>query len=281
DVVAQRPESPPESPRSVVSHLNERGGAVSVIVARHSLEVSVELEVFHRVLVVTLHEADGRDALTDQPKNPEGYLVFVRAHYLDSPTVGLEHRRVVDAQSVGVGDGGLLVGIDGTDTETRVASTEHFYHVSGSPSRLILPLVEIGELDILVQPVDDGLGLLRRGEDGFASEIEVYVVEVESDIGEDGQAERRDDDGACIEEAREAPEARHERQPRAQGEQDDHRDQPACEPYRVDHVEAVHGKAIAARAFGRSGRDRPGRWGGRSRRRTGRGLPWRKAGSAR
>jgi hypothetical protein len=79
------------------------------------LEVSVELEVLHRVLIVAFQEADRRDLLPDDPQDPEHDLVLVGAHHLDPAPVGLEHGRVVDPHPVGVGDGRLLVGIDGAD----------------------------------------------------------------------------------------------------------------------------------------------------------------------
>jgi hypothetical protein len=79
------------------------------------LEVSVELEVLHRVLIVAFQEADRRDLLPDDPQDPEHDLVLVGAHHLDPAPVGLKHGRVVDPHPVGVGDGRLLVGIDGAD----------------------------------------------------------------------------------------------------------------------------------------------------------------------
>jgi hypothetical protein len=54
----------------VGSHLDEGGGSCPRGCDRHALEVGVELEVLHRILVVTLHEADRRDLLTDHPEDP-------------------------------------------------------------------------------------------------------------------------------------------------------------------------------------------------------------------
>ena len=122
DVIPEGLEGPPHPPHSMKSHLHDRGRPLPVAVTGNTLEVGVELEVFHRVFVVALHEADGRDLLADDPKDPKGDLVFVRAHHLDSTAVGLEHGRVVDPHPVSVGDRGLLVGVDGSHVEARVAS---------------------------------------------------------------------------------------------------------------------------------------------------------------
>ena len=121
DVVAEGLEGPPQPARAVGSHLDDGGGALSVAVPGHALEVGVELEVVDRVLVVAFHEADRRDPLAEDPEDPERDLVLVRARHLDPAAVGLEHGGVVDPHPVGVGDRRLRVGIDGADPKARVA----------------------------------------------------------------------------------------------------------------------------------------------------------------
>ena len=142
------------------SHLNEGGRTVSVAVAGHALEVGMELEVLHGVLVVALHEADRGEPLTHHAENSQGDLVLVRAHHLDSPAARLEHGGIVDSHPVGVGHRRLLVRIDGAHVQARVAPSEHFHHLPRPPPRLVLRLVEVGELDVLVEAVDHRLGLL-------------------------------------------------------------------------------------------------------------------------
>ena len=209
-------------------------------VTGNTLEVGVELEVFHRVFVVALHEADGRDLLADDPKDPKGDLVFVRAHHLDSTAVGLEHGRVVDPHPIGVGDRRLLVGVDGSHVEARVASAKDVNHVLGASPLLILRLIEIRQLHIPAEVVHDALGLLRGGEDPLPREIEVRVVEHEGNVGENQEAERRDHDADDVAERRESPEARLQGKPQAKNEEDGERDEPAQEPDRVRGIEAIH-----------------------------------------
>ncbi len=151
-------------------------------VPRHPFEVGVELEVLHRVLAVAFHEADRGHLLPRHPQDAEGDLVLVGAHHLDPAPVHLEHGRVVDPHPVGVGDGRLLVGVDGPDVEAGVAAPEHLDHVLRPPPLLILRLVEVRELHVAAQPVDDGLGLLRGREDALAGEVEMRVVEHEGHV---------------------------------------------------------------------------------------------------
>ena len=186
----------------------------------HALEVGVELEVLHRVLVVALDEAHSGDPLADDPEDPERDLVLVRAHHLDSPSFVFQDRGVVDPNSIGVGDGGLPVGIHGTDVEARVATREDLHHVLGSPARLILGLVEVGELHVPVEAVDHRLGLLRGREDALAGEIEVRVVQHEADVGQGGGGQGRGHDAAGVGEGGEPAETRLQRKPEADHEQD-------------------------------------------------------------
>ena len=224
----------------------------------HALEVGVELEVVDRVLVVAFHEADRRDPLAEHPEDPEGDLVLVRAHHLDAAAVGLEHGSVVDPHPVGVGHRRQLVGIDGADPKTWVAPSQDLHHVLGASPLPVLGLVEVGELHVLAEAVDHALGLRRGREDALAGEVEVRVVEHEGDVGERDDAERRDHDASHVGQGGEPPEARLQREPQADHEQDGERHEPAHEPDGVDDVQAVHGVS-AAPAPGRSGRVRRGR----------------------
>ena len=198
-------------------------------VTRYALEVGVELEVLHRVLVVAFQEADPRDLLTDDPEDPERDLVLVGAHHLDPAPAGLEHGRVVDPHPVGVGDARLLVGIDGADVKPRVAPAQDLDHVLGSPPLRVLCPVEIGELHVQAQTVDDVLGLLRGREDPLAGEIEVGVVEHEGHVGEGREAERRHHDADHVAEGWESPEAGLQGEPKPEPQEDRKGDEPAPE----------------------------------------------------
>ena len=253
-LVAQGLEGASQPSGPVESHLDDRGSSLSVAVTRHTLEMGVELEVLHRVLVVALDEADRGGVLAGDPENPEGDLVLVRAHHLDPAAVGLEHGRVVDPHAVGVGHRRLLVGIDGAHVEMGVSTPEDFHHVLRAQALLVLRLIEVGELHVPAEPIDDVPGLLRGREDPLTGKIEVRVVQNEGDIGQGCEAERRGHDADHVAEGRKPSQARLQGKAKTQHEEHGEGREPPREPDRVDDVEAVHRHPTAAPALARSGR---------------------------
>ncbi len=231
-------------------------------VAGHPLEVGVELEVLHRILVVPFHEADGGDPLPQHAQDAQRDLVLVGAEDLDAAALALQHRRVVDPHPVRVGHARLLVGIDGAHVQVGIATPQHLHHVLGAPPFLVLGLVEVGQLHVPPEEIDDLLGLLRRGEHALAGEVEVGVVEHERHVGQHRDAECGQDDGGGVGDGERAPQPRLQWQPRPEDEEHREGREPGHEPDGVDGLEAIHphrgsGGDVYRRASARLLRNRP------------------------
>ena len=240
-VVPHRLQGPPHPARAVTSHQHDGRTTLSVTVAGEPLEVRVKLEVVDRVLVVTLDETDGDHAAPEHTQDAQRDLVLVGTHHLNAPSVRFEHRRVVDADSERLRDGRLLVGIDGAHAQERVAATEHLDHVAGALARRVLCLIEVRELHLLVERVDHLLRLARRGEHSLARQVEMRIVKRQRYVCQRGDRHGGRDDPHRVRGGGEASEARLERKPDAQTEQEQHGREPPNEPQRVDDVESTQG----------------------------------------
>ena len=107
-------------------------------------QVGMEFEVVDGIFVVSLYEAERHHALAYYALDANGNVVLIGAVHHQAAALSLQHRRIIEAHSVGVCQAWLTVRINGTHVQPWIAMPQHGHQLLQPFAVRILCMVEIG-----------------------------------------------------------------------------------------------------------------------------------------
>ncbi len=215
-------------------HLYDADAFDVVAVALNAFEMRVKFEIIDVVFAVSGGEADYRLSRPDRPQDGQRDFFLVRRDHLDPAVARAQHGGVIDLHPHLVGQGRMLVAVDGVDLETRIEPRQQLHDRRSAATRGVRLLVKVGQLHRLVQSPHDLLRFPGRGEGALARHVELKVVAVERHIGQNRDRDRGADKDTAHQRATKAD--RGDWQPQPSHEQHQERADDAAEPQRAHRV---------------------------------------------
>ena len=218
------------------------GFGVAVAAADTGLVVLAAGRILDGEFAMAFREADGDIVPSQDLEDPQRDLVLVDALHHQAAAFRLDHRGVVETHTVGLGEAGLLVGVDGANVQAGIAPPHQFHDLLHAAAVLVPGLVEPREIHVGIEVVGDLESGFRRREHLLAGQVEMGVVADQGGVRDEEHRGCGDDRARGAQPRRPTGQRGLQGQPQAGEEHHEQGHQPSGEPEQLSRFDVVHGQ---------------------------------------